>query len=83
MPQAYNDWHIDEWAASYPGRFIPLAIPRCGTRRRSPTEVRRVAAKGCHAITMPELPHVQGLPELPRRRVLGPVLPRRVRGAGS
>src|SRR4051795_10768440 len=26
MLQAYNDWHIDEWAASYPGRFIPLAI---------------------------------------------------------
>src|ERR1700730_5418480 len=27
MTQAYNDWHIDEWAGSYPGRFIPLAIP--------------------------------------------------------
>ena len=25
-------------------------------------EVRRVAAKGCRAITMPELPHIQGLP---------------------
>ena len=25
--QAYNDWHIDEWCAAYPGRFIPLAIP--------------------------------------------------------
>src|SRR5262249_33133752 len=26
MLQAYNDWHIDEWCGSYPGRFIPLAI---------------------------------------------------------
>ena len=26
MLQAYNDWHIDEWCAAYPGRFIPLAI---------------------------------------------------------
>ena len=23
----YNDWHIDEWCGTYPGRFIPLAIP--------------------------------------------------------
>ena len=23
MVQAYNDWHIDEWAGAYPGRFIP------------------------------------------------------------
>jgi hypothetical protein len=26
MLKAYNDWHIDEWCASHPGRFIPLAI---------------------------------------------------------
>ena len=25
MLQAYNDWHIDEWCGSHPGRFIPLA----------------------------------------------------------
>ena len=25
MLQAYNDWHIDEWAGSYPDRFIPLS----------------------------------------------------------
>ncbi len=24
--KAYNDWHIDEWAGAYPGRFIPTAI---------------------------------------------------------
>ncbi|HEX4659014.1 MAG TPA: hypothetical protein VH307_16620 [Streptosporangiaceae bacterium] len=27
MTRAYNDWHIDEWCGSYPGRFIPLALP--------------------------------------------------------
>ena len=31
MTQAYNDWHIDEWAASYPGRFIPLPSRPFGT----------------------------------------------------
>ena len=23
---AYNDWHIDEWCGTYPGRFMPLCI---------------------------------------------------------
>ena len=27
MLQAYNDWHIDEWCGTHPGRFIPLALP--------------------------------------------------------
>jgi predicted TIM-barrel fold metal-dependent hydrolase len=62
MTQAYNDWHIDEWAASHPGRFIPLAIPPVWDPQALAAEVRRVAKKGCHAITMPELPHIQGLP---------------------
>jgi hypothetical protein len=62
MTQAYNDWHIDEWAASYPGRFIPLAIPPVWDPVQLAAEVRRVAKKGCRAMTMPELPHIQGLP---------------------
>ncbi len=24
--RAYNDWHIDEWCGTYPGRFIPLSL---------------------------------------------------------
>jgi predicted TIM-barrel fold metal-dependent hydrolase len=62
MTQAYNDWHIDEWAASHPGRFIPLAIPPVWDPQALAAEVRRVAKKGCRAMTMPELPHIQGLP---------------------
>ena len=27
MLRAYNDWHIEDWCGSYPGRFIPLALP--------------------------------------------------------
>ena len=26
MIKAYNDWHIDEWCAAYPGRFIPCGM---------------------------------------------------------
>ena len=62
MLRAYNDWHIDEFAASYPGRFIPLALPPIWSMDALVDEVERVAAKGCRAITMPELPHIQNMP---------------------
>jgi predicted TIM-barrel fold metal-dependent hydrolase len=62
MLQAYNDWHIDEWCAAYPGRFMPLAIGPAWDMDAMANEIKRVAAKGCRAISMPELPHVQGLP---------------------
>jgi predicted TIM-barrel fold metal-dependent hydrolase len=62
--QAYNDWHIDEWCGTYPGRFIPLAIPAIWSPEVLAAEVRRVAKKGCHAITFPENPEPIGLPSL-------------------
>ena len=36
--QAYNDWHVEEWCAHYPARFIPMCLPviwdaeACGRR---------------------------------------------------
>jgi predicted TIM-barrel fold metal-dependent hydrolase len=62
MLRAYNDWHIDEWCAAYPGRFMPLALPPIWDIEALVAEVHRVAAKGCHAMSMPELPHLLGLP---------------------
>jgi predicted TIM-barrel fold metal-dependent hydrolase len=62
MLQAYNDWHIDEWCASHPGRFIPLSIGPTWDMDALVAEIERVAAKGCRAISMPELPYIQGLP---------------------
>jgi predicted TIM-barrel fold metal-dependent hydrolase len=62
MIQAYNDWHIDEWCGAYPGRFMPLALPPTWDMDALVAEVHRVAAKGCKAISMPELPHLMGLP---------------------
>jgi predicted TIM-barrel fold metal-dependent hydrolase len=62
MLQAYNDWHIDEWCGSHPGRFMPLSFGPVWDMDALVAEVHRVAAKGCRAISMPELPHIQGLP---------------------
>ncbi|HWW43714.1 MAG TPA: amidohydrolase, partial [Acidimicrobiia bacterium] len=47
LVRAYNDWHIDEWCGSYPGRFIPMALPVIWDAEKCAAEVRRVAAKGC------------------------------------
>jgi hypothetical protein len=35
LVRAYNDWHIDEWCAAYPGRFIPMALPAIWDRSRA------------------------------------------------
>ena len=60
--RAYNDWHIDEWCGSYPGRFIPMALPVLWDAELCAEEVRRVAAKGCHSLTFTENPAVLGYP---------------------
>ena len=62
MLQAYNDWHIDEWCASHPGRLLPLAIGPIWDPELLAGEVRRVAAKGCRAISFSEAPYNFGLP---------------------
>ncbi len=64
--RAYNDWHIDEWCGSAPGRFIPLAIPPIWDPALMAEEVRRVARKGCHAVSFSENPEKLGLPSLQR-----------------
>ena len=62
MVRAYNDWHVDEWCGAHPGRFIPLAIPPIWDANLMAAEVRRVAAKGCRAVTFSENPEKLGWP---------------------
>ena len=64
LVRAYNDWHIESWCGAYPGRFIPLSIPVIWDPEKMAAEVRRVAAKGCHAVTFSENPAHLGLPSL-------------------
>ncbi len=60
--RAYNDWHVDEWCGTYPGRFIPLALPPLWDPDEMAAEVRRMAAKGCHAVSFSENPAKLRLP---------------------
>ncbi len=64
MVRAYNDWHIHDWCGSYPGRFIPLAISgfKLGPEWMA-GEIRRVAEKGCHAISWHSEPFRFGMPD--------------------
>ncbi len=72
MLQSYNDWHIDEWCTEYPGRFLPLALGPVWDPEALAAEVRRVARKGCRAVTMPELPHIEGYPSYHDLEYWGP-----------
>jgi len=64
LVQGYNDWHIDDWCGAYPGRFIPCSIPTLWDPNEMAAEIRRVAAKGCHAVTFSENPEKLGYPSL-------------------
>jgi predicted TIM-barrel fold metal-dependent hydrolase len=62
--RAYNDWHVEAWCGTYPGRFIPLALPPLWDPRAMGDEVRRMAAKGCFAVSFSENPAKLKLPSL-------------------
>jgi len=62
MLRAYNDWVIDEWCATYPGRFIPLGIVPMWDVDLAVEEIHRIAKKGCRSVSFLETPHVQGYP---------------------
>jgi predicted TIM-barrel fold metal-dependent hydrolase len=64
LVRAYNDWHIESWCGAYPGRFIPLAIPMMWDPEKMAAEVRRVADRGCHAVTFSENPVPLGHPSI-------------------
>src|SRR3546814_17782732 len=48
--QAYNDWHIDEWSGSHPGRTIPLALIPYWDINATIAALKSVSAEGCRAI---------------------------------
>jgi predicted TIM-barrel fold metal-dependent hydrolase len=60
--RAYNDWHVESWCGAYPGRFIPLALPPIWDPQLMADEVRRLAAKGCFAVSFSENPAKLRLP---------------------
>ncbi len=64
MIKAYNDWHVDQWCGAYPERFIPCGILPLFDPVESAREVRRLAEKGCHAVTFSENPEALAMPSI-------------------
>ena len=64
MIRAYNDWHVDEWCGAHPERFIPCGMVPLFDAEEGAKEVRRLADKGCHAITFSENPTGLGMPSI-------------------
>ncbi len=62
--KAYNDWMVEEWCASAPGRYIPLIIIPLWDPVAAAAEVRRNAARGAHAMCFSENPEPLGLPTI-------------------
>ena len=60
--RAYNDWHVEDWCGTHPGRMIPLAVPPIWDPQLMAEEVRRMADKGCHAVTFSENPSKLKMP---------------------
>jgi predicted TIM-barrel fold metal-dependent hydrolase len=62
--QAYNDWVVDEWCAGSSGRLLPLTLIPLWDPAAAAKEMERNAARGCRAITFPEMPHFLNLPSI-------------------
>ena len=62
--RAYNDWMIDDWCASAPGRFIPLIIVPLWDPALAVAEIERTAAMGARAVAFSENPAPLGLPTI-------------------
>jgi predicted TIM-barrel fold metal-dependent hydrolase len=61
---AYNDWMIDEWCGTVPGRLIPLIIIPLWDPPAAAREIERCAAKGSTAFAFSENPEPLGLPTI-------------------
>jgi predicted TIM-barrel fold metal-dependent hydrolase len=62
--KAYNDWMLDEWCATAPGRYIPLAIIPLWDPQLAAAELERVYAKGCRSFCFCENFEPLGLPTI-------------------
>src|SRR5579872_3511249 len=62
--RAWNDWHHEVWAGTYPERIIPLQILWLADPEIAAEEVRRNAARGFKAVSFAENPVNLKLPSV-------------------
>jgi predicted TIM-barrel fold metal-dependent hydrolase len=64
LVRAWNDWHLEVWAGSYPDRIIPCQLTWLNDAVLAAEEIRRNAARGFKAVTFTENPSAHRLPSL-------------------
>lgn len=62
--RAWNDWHHEVWAGTYPGRIIPTQLTWLRDPQVAAGLVRANAERGFRALSFAELPAKLGLPSL-------------------
>ena len=62
--RAWNDWHLDVWAGTHPGRIIPTQITWLLDPEVAAGMVRDNAERGFRALSFAEFPSKLGLPSL-------------------
>ncbi len=62
--QAYNDFQLEEWAGSAPGRLFAMVLLPYWDTKLAVEELHRSAAKGAVAIAFSENPYAQGFPSI-------------------
>ena len=62
--RAWNDWMVEEWWQQHPDRIVPLGITYLADPEQAAAEIRRNAARGFMAVTLPERPHQIGFPSI-------------------
>ncbi len=62
--RAWNEWHAEVWAGTYPERIIPLQLPWLADIDLAAEEVRRNAERGFKAVSFPEFPAQLGFPSI-------------------
>ena len=60
--RAWNDWLYDEWYGPYKDRIVPLGITYLADPEKGAQEIRRNAARGFRAVTVPDQLHRIGYP---------------------
>ncbi len=61
---AYNDWMVEDWCGESDGHLVPFIIVPLWDAHLAAAEVRRNAARGCHAVCFSEIPPHLGLPSI-------------------
>jgi predicted TIM-barrel fold metal-dependent hydrolase len=62
--RAYNDWMLEEWCGTVPGRLMPLILLPLRDPKLAVEEIERCAALGASAIAFSENPSKLGLPSI-------------------